>query len=92
MAEELLSEISQEEIERIRKDQTEMALISYYTELAAAKRRAHQKGIQEGRQKGMQEGRMEGRTRLVQAARNMKADGLSTQQIQRFTGLTEDEY
>ncbi len=41
--------------------------------------------VEEGRKQGLAEGKIE-------TARNMKAGGISAEQIQQFTGLAEDEY
>jgi len=45
----------------------------------------------EGREDGLQQGRAEGRTELRQAARKLKAMGLSPEQISEATGLAPDE-
>jgi predicted transposase/invertase (TIGR01784 family) len=47
-----------------------------------------QQGMQQGRQQGVQQGRQES---LFETARKMKADSLSTDQIVKYTGLTEQQ-
>ena len=47
---------------------------------------ARKEGREEGRQEGREEGRQEG---LMQAARNMKAQGLPVDMIAKVTGLPE---
>lgn len=50
------------------------------------------KGLEEGRVKGHAEGRAEGKAEEKRAiARNMKAIGLTLEQIKTATGLTENE-
>jgi len=45
-------------------------------------------GKQEGRQEGIQQGR---RDNAIEIARSMKADNVSTNQIIKYTGLTEEQ-
>ena len=46
------------------------------------------KGREEGRAEGLAEGRAEGR---LEIARNMKADGMSIELIQKYSGLSPEE-
>ena len=48
---------------------------------------ARKEGREEGRKEGREEGREEG---LMQAARNMKAQGLPVDVIAKVTGLSEE--
>lgn len=57
-------------------------------------------GLEEGRAAGLEEGRAEGRAegleegvqkKALEVAKNLKSMGLSTQDIQRVTGLSKDE-
>ncbi|HZK19875.1 MAG TPA: hypothetical protein VFC68_04025, partial [Treponemataceae bacterium] len=77
MAETLLSRISQDEIQRIKILQEEMAVNDYYS------------GINFARKQGLEQGRAQEK---IKTARSMKSEGLPPEQIKRFTGLSEDEY
>ena len=46
------------------------------------------KGREEGRAEGLAKGRAEGR---IETARNMKADGMSIELIQKYSGLSPEE-
>ena len=49
-------------------------------------------GLTEGRSKGLAEGRAEGREEaLLSTARNLKAMGLSMEDISRATGLSKED-
>ena len=81
MAETLLSRISQDEIQRIKILQEEMAVNDYYS------------GINFARKQGLEQGLEQGRAQeRMKTARSMKSEGLPSEQIKRFTGLSEDEY
>ena len=77
MAETLLSKISQDEIQRIKILQEEMAVNDYYS------------GINFARKQGLEQGRAQEK---IKTARSMKSEGLPPEQIKRFTGLSEGEY
>ena len=49
---------------------------------------AEQRGLKKGRAEGLAEGRAEGR---IEIARNMKADGMSIELIQKYSGLSPEE-
>ena len=49
---------------------------------------AEQRGLKRGLAKGREEGRAEGR---LEIARNMKADGMSIELIQKYSGLSPEE-
>ena len=49
---------------------------------------AEQRGLKKGRAEGLAEGRAEGR---LEIARNMKADGMSIELIQKYSGLSPEE-
>ena len=96
MAETLLSRISQDEIQRIKILQEEMAVNDYYSGINFARKQGLEQGLEQGIEQGLEQGRNEGLEqgleKLRQSARSMKAEGLSPEQIKRFTGLSEDEY
>ena len=49
-------------------------------------------GLEAGLEKGLQEGLEEGRRKaILETAKNMKADGMETAAICRYTGLSEEE-
>ncbi|EHC71615.1 Putative membrane protein, partial [Salmonella enterica subsp. enterica serovar Montevideo str. S5-403] len=78
-------------IERIRA--AEMTLIERIRAARAADRR---KGERQGRQVGLEEGLEKGlekgqRVAALRIARQMLADGLDRETVQRFTGLTAEE-
>ena len=77
MAETLLSRISQDEIQRIKILQEEMAVNDYYS------------GINFARAQGLEQGRAQEK---IQTARSLKARNFSTEDILEITGLSEDEY
>ena len=55
-------------------------------------REGHVKGIAEGRAEGLSQGRAEGRAEgIAETARKMKADGIPTGTIAKYTGLTPEE-
>ena len=85
MAETLLSRISQDEIQRIKILQEEMAVNDYYSGINFARKQ----GLEQGRNEGLEQGRVQER---IKTARSMKSEGLSPEQIKRFTGLSEGEY
>ena len=49
---------------------------------------AEQRGLKRGLAKGREEGRAEER---IEIARNMKADGMSIELIQKYSGLSPEE-
>ena len=49
---------------------------------------AEQRGLKKGREEGLAKGRAEGR---IEIARNMKADGMSIELIQKYSGLSPEE-
>ena len=58
--------------------------------------RGKAKGMAEGMQKGMEKGRAEGlvegeHNKALESARNMKADGMPTELIAKYTGLTVED-
>ena len=77
MAETLLSKISQDEIQRIKILQEEMAVNDYYS------------GINFARAQGLEQGRAQEK---IQTARSLKARNFSTEDILEITGLSEGEY
>ena len=70
---------------KIRKNMTTER--DFKNQLAYARKEGREEGREEGRQEGRQEGREEG---LMQAARNMKAQGLPVDMIAKVTGLSEE--
>ena len=56
--------------------------------LESAEQRGLKKGREEGLAKGLAKGRAEGR---LEIARNMKADGMSIELIQKYSGLSPEE-
>ena len=56
--------------------------------LESAEQRGLKKGREEGLVKGLAKGRAEGR---IEIARNMKADGMSIELIQKYSGLSPEE-
>ena len=84
MAKTLLSRISQDDIQRVKLLQEVEATNDYLSGITHARNQ----GLKLGRNQGLELGR----EKLRQTARNMKAGGLGPEQIQNFTGLTEDEY
>jgi len=89
MAETLLSRISQDEIQRIKILQEEMAVNDYYSGINFARKQGLEQGRNEGLEQGLEQGRAQEK---IQTATSMKAEGLSPEQIKRFTGLSEGEY
>ena len=66
--------------------------VKVYRDLLNVVETARQKGEQSSIEIGRAEGRAEGiRLANVENARKMKADGLNSETIIRYTGLTEDE-
>ena len=51
-------------------------------------KKGHAEGLAEGRAEGLAKGRAEGR---LETARNMKADGMSIELIQKYSGLSPEE-
>ena len=56
--------------------------------LESAEQRGLKRGREEGLAKGLAKGRAEGR---IETARNMKADGMSIELIQKYSGLSPEE-
>ena len=56
--------------------------------LESAEQRGVKRGREEGLAKGLAKGRAEGR---IETARNMKADGMSIELIQKYSGLSPEE-
>ncbi len=81
MAETLLSRISQDEIQRIKILQEEMAVNDYYSGINFARK--------QGLEQGLEQGRVQEKTKT---ARSMKARNFSTEDILEITGLSEGEY
>ena len=77
-----ISELSTEE--RIKYD----AAIQWYRDNAFLLEGAEEVGLQKGMKKGRAEGRAEG---LRETARNLKSMGLGVSDIQKATGLSEEE-
>jgi predicted transposase/invertase (TIGR01784 family) len=80
-----LSRISQDEIQRIKILQEEMAVNDYYSGINFARKQ----GLEQGRNEGLEQGRAQEK---IKTARSMKSEGLPPEQIKRFTGLSEGEY
>ena len=60
--------------------------------LESAEQRGVKRGREEGLAKGLAKGRAEGRTEeRIEIARNMKADGMSIELIQKYSGLSPEE-
>jgi predicted transposase/invertase (TIGR01784 family) len=89
MAETLLSRISQDEIQRIKIMREELAEVDYYSGLRAAEEQGLARGRSEGLEQGLEQG---SHNAFIKTARSMNAEGLSPEQIKRFTGLSEGEY
>jgi predicted transposase/invertase (TIGR01784 family) len=82
MASQVLLSISKDEAERARLMSEFKGQMDYQSKIGYARR--------EGRREGHREGHREGRREEQQEiARNLKADGLSIEQISKWTGLTE---
>lgn len=62
--------------------------LKYFRDLKNVIDTANEEGREAGRQLGLEEGRQEGRREI---ARQMKADGESTEKIIKYTGLSADE-
>ncbi len=77
-----ISELSTEE--RIKYD----AAIQWYRDNAFLLEGAEEVGLQKGMKKGLEKGRAEG---LRETARNLKFMGLGVSDIQKATGLSEEE-
>ena len=74
--------------ERIKYD----AAIQWYRDNAFLLEGAEELGMQKGMKKGLEKGRAEGRAEgLKETARNLKSMGLHVADIQKATGLTEEE-
>jgi predicted transposase/invertase (TIGR01784 family) len=70
----------------------EMALSDWTSGVNHARREGRTEGMQEGWKKGRAEGRQEGRQEgQKEIARNLLAEGLPVELIQKTTGLTEDQ-
>ena len=84
-----IAEISQLSTEdRIKYD----AAIQWYRDNAFLLEGAEEVGLQKGMKKGLEQGRAEGRTEgLKETARNLKSMGLGVADIQKATGLSEEE-
>ena len=81
-----ISELSTEE--RIKYD----AAIQWYRDNAFLLEGAEEVGLQKGMKKGLEKGRAEGRAEgLKETARNLKSMGLGVSDIQKATGLSEEE-
>jgi predicted transposase YdaD len=52
---------------------------------------ARQEGLAEGFSRGLSKGLVEGLSKLTEAARRMKRDGLAAGQIAAYTGLSPEE-
>jgi predicted transposase/invertase (TIGR01784 family) len=100
MANDVLCEVTQDDYERAAIFEREKILRDYYAGLANATNKGKRegfdaglaRGIEQGLEQGRNEGLEQGLEKLRQSARSMKAEGLSPEQIKRFTGLSEDEY
>jgi predicted transposase/invertase (TIGR01784 family) len=88
MAGEMLVTVSQDEIDRARKEQAYKLEADWYSDMAEARDEGREEGLAKGRQEGEAKGLAEAR---LESARRMKADGFSPEQIQRYTGLSPEE-
>ena len=62
--------------------------LSKYRDTLCVLEGAEQRGLKRGLAKGREEGRAEER---IEIARNMKADGMSIELIQKYSGLTPEQ-
>ena len=66
--------------------------LKYYRDLKNVVDTARDEGKEEGREEGKEEGKEEGREeRNMEIAKTMKAEGFSSEQISRLTGLSIEE-
>ena len=99
MAGETALSFSKEELEWYRNESKLKYELDEQSRLAREKRErreareaGHKEGLAEGRADGLEEGLAKGRIEEKRdAARKMKAAGLSTDQIQAFSGLSHEE-
>nr|MCR5561791.1 hypothetical protein [Desulfovibrio sp.] len=84
----VIKQLSADEQERAEAEAVEKARRDMVARIRSAEMKGREEGRVEGRQEGRQEGRLEERRAI---AANMLADGLSVEQISRFTELSHDE-
>lgn len=69
-------------------DARERAMREYNAQMAGAQEIGMQQGMQKGLEEGMQKGE---RNKAIEVAKNLKAMGLSLEQIAKATGLSKEE-
>ena len=80
------------ETERRQYEESRKEYWDYFSTMETAEKKGRAKGLAEGIEKGRAEGRAEGAVKEKMAiARQMKADGMSTDVIVKYTNLTEEE-
>jgi predicted transposase/invertase (TIGR01784 family) len=88
MAGEVLSWISRDEIERAQLMSEYKYELDTQSRLVTAQRKGMKQGLAKGRKQGLERGMKEG---VKEAARRMKAAGLSAGQIEKYSGLSRSE-
>ena len=92
VATEVLTTISQDEHERARLRSRRMFETDMVSNLLTAEERGRIAGHAEGMKEGMKEGLVEGmEVALTEVIRRMKADGMSIEDVARYTQLTVNE-
>jgi len=92
VATEVLTTISQDEHERARLRSRRMFETDMVSNLLTAEERGRIAGHAEGMKEGMREGLVEGmEVALTEVIRRMKADGMSIEDVARYTQLTVNE-